>query len=97
MGEEERIKIKVNIVGKEYTLQTSQSKEHIMEVVNYVDNKIREQKDKTGTSLDAAVLAALHIADEYIKLLKEHNEILNTLEKYAKLVTEQVEETQGNN
>ncbi|MEM2991124.1 MAG: cell division protein ZapA [Halobacteria archaeon] len=91
MGEEEKVRVKVKIAGREYTLLTAENKEHIMEVVSFVDDKIKEEKEKTGTTLDAAILVALHIADEYIKLLKEHNDIISSIEQYTKLVTEQVE------
>lgn len=91
MGEEEKVRVKVNIAGREYTLLTSEGKEHIMEVVNFVDDKIREQKEKTSTNLDAAILAALHIADEYLKLRKEHNDMVDHLERYARLVKDQLD------
>jgi|YelNatPaOPRAMG01_1025707.scaffolds.fasta_scaffold28852_2 cell division protein ZapA len=91
MGEEGKTRIKVKIAGREYTLQTSEDKEYILELVNYVDDKIKKQLENTPTNLDAIILAALNIADDYFKLRKEHDEIMSSLERYSRIIAEQTE------
>ncbi len=61
--------ITVEILGEEYPLRSSVGKEHIENIARYVDGKMTEIKDATKLKSDKkiAILAALHIADEYIK------------------------------
>lgn len=72
---------KLNILGNELTLKSDDPQEHVDEVLNLVNQKIAELQSKSRlTSQVIAILCALNIADELIKLKKEKN---MTFEKYS--------------
>ena len=62
--------VRVEIYNQTYSLRSDGDKEHIMRLAEYVDNKMRDISSGTLTvdSLKVAILAALHIADEYYQL-----------------------------
>ena len=64
-------KVTVTIDDQEYTLVASEDAAYMKKVAAYVDGKIGEVKEGGRvTSTDAAVLAALNMADEYFKSLE---------------------------
>ncbi|WP_227936650.1 cell division protein ZapA [Alkalihalobacillus deserti] len=74
----EKQKITVSIYGQQYTVVGEEPPAHVKEVAQTVDQKMREIK-KRNPYLDTtrlAVLTAVNIVDDYIKLTKE-NERLN--------------------
>jgi len=74
----------VNIGGKEYAIAGEESEEYIHRVAIHVDRKMNELKNSciNLNSTELAVLAAVNIADEYIKMKYEHNTSLEELLKY---------------
>ena len=62
-------KTKITVCGKEYNIVSPDSREHVHRVALYLDDKIKvlrdENLDLTGQML--LTLAALNVADEYIK------------------------------
>lgn len=67
---EKRHVVKVRIVGEEYTLRTDEEPEHVVAVAAYLDNAIQRIAN-AGAVLEpdrAAILAALQITDELLKL-----------------------------
>lgn len=62
--------IRVEIYNQSYTIRSDGDNEYIMDLAEYVDRKMREISSGTLTvdSLKVAILAALHIADEYFQL-----------------------------
>ena len=62
-------KTKITVYGKEYTIVSPDSRDHVQRVAAYLDDKIKELKsenlDISGDSL--LTLAALNLADEFIK------------------------------
>ncbi len=65
-----KITATVKICGREYTITGPESTEHMREVAELVDRKMREiQKDHFGMVPNLlALMTAINIADEYIKL-----------------------------
>lgn len=59
--------IRVEIYNQTYNIRSDGDTEYIMGLAEYVDEKMREISSGTLTvdSLKVAILAALHIADEY--------------------------------
>jgi cell division protein ZapA len=59
--------IRVEIYNQTYNIRSDGDNEYIMRLAEYVDGKMREISSGTLTvdSLKVAILAALHIADEY--------------------------------
>lgn len=77
--------IRVDIYGQSYQVRGDASDSHIQDVAKWVDNKVREI-GKRSPNLDhtkVAVLAALNIADELLKVRKELEEIYRMLEEDA--------------
>ena len=81
----EKQKINVRVAGKEYTLVSSDSPEHMNRVANYVDRIITETTYATRLNKEnVAVLVSLNIADELMKAQDENARLrreLNTLRK----------------
>lgn len=68
--------IRVEIYNQTYNIRSDGDNEYIMRLAEYVDGKMREISSGTLTvdSLKVAILAALHIADEYHQL-QNHQEL----------------------
>jgi len=62
--------IRVEIYNQTYSIRSDGDNEYIQDLAQYVDGKMREISSGTMTvdSLKVAILAALHIADEYYQL-----------------------------
>ena len=74
--------VEVNILGHDYTVKTDAETEYIQEIVSYVDKKMSEivRNTKTVSTLNVAVLAALHIADEFFKEMQKREELIEEVE-----------------
>jgi cell division protein ZapA len=67
----------------EFTLISDENEEYTFKVANHVDKKMREVKTTSGMStLDAAVLAAVNIADEYFRQVDAAENMRNQLKEY---------------
>src|SRR5436853_994631 len=62
--------IRVEIYNQTYSIRSDGDNEYIYDLAEYVDKKMREISSGTLTvdSLKVAILAALHIADEFYQL-----------------------------
>ena len=62
--------IRVEIYNQNYSIRSDGDNEYIIDLADYVDGKMREIASGTLTvdSLKVAILAALHIADEFHQL-----------------------------
>jgi len=62
--------VQVEIYNQTYSIRSDGDNEYIMHLAEYVDGKMREISSGTLTvdSLKVAILAALHIADEFYQL-----------------------------
>lgn len=62
--------IRVEIYNQTYNIRSDGDNEYILRLAEFVDSKMREISSGTLTvdSLKVAILAALHIADEYHRL-----------------------------
>ena len=73
--------IKVNILGREFSLRSEADEEHINQVVDYVKQKIEDvQKSQTMDVISTVILTALNIADDYFRLRNERESLLNVVE-----------------
>ena len=80
----------VNILGQELSVLTDSGDEHVESVVRYVNNKI-EEVEKTASNinnLNIAILAALNIADEYIRFKGVYNQLESRSDKLINLIDE---------
>jgi cell division protein ZapA len=79
-------KIKAVIYGQDYQIKGKASVEHLRLVAHLVDHKMQEIGEG-NPRLDlnrVAVLAAVNVADEYLKLRQEYEELLRILEQAQK-------------
>ncbi|MGI6127922.1 MAG: cell division protein ZapA [Planifilum sp.] len=75
-------KLSVEIYGQQYQIVGKASPGYMREVASHVDDKMR-QIAKSNPRLDTtrlAVLSAVNIADAYLKLKREYDEILHLIE-----------------
>lgn len=68
--------IQVEIYNQTYSIRSDGDNEYILRLAAYVDEKMRAISSGTLTvdSLKVAILAALHIADEFHQAKAEHAE-----------------------
>lgn len=86
MGEEEKIKLTVDIYGQQYRMVGRANTAYLRAVAHYVDERMR-QIANGNTRLDTtkiAVLSAINITDEYFRLKQEYEELLSILEAEEK-------------
>ena len=91
---DDKIKVHVKIYGSEYTIAGDMPEEHIRNVAEYVDSKMREIGRELGSASanTLAVLAAINAADEYLRsaanmeqLQKAKQELEDNTAHYVKL------------
>ena len=74
---EDRNRVTVRILGTEYTIAGDASREHMMSVADYVDNKMHDlmaAAPNRGKG-DIAVLTAINAADDYFNLLRDTDDM----------------------
>ena len=89
----EKQKVKLRIAGREYTLLSSDSPEHVHRVGIYVDRKISEVEQATRLPSNmVAVLTALNLGDELLKAQDENTRLRRKLTLARKTLRQQQEE-----
>ena len=86
----EKNKTTVRVAGREYTLSSLDSEEHMHRVAGYVDRKMEELTLSTRMPSNmVAVLAAMNVADELLKSQDENvhlrKEMMALQQQMAKL------------
>ncbi|MCX7570750.1 cell division protein ZapA [Tumebacillus sp. DT12] len=82
-GKNDVNKIKAVIYGQDYQIKGKASLDHLRLVALLVDHKMKEIGE-VNPRLDlnrVAVLAAVNVADEYLRLRQEYDELLKILEQ----------------
>ena len=79
-------RLTVEIYGQQYRLSGRASIAQMRMVAGFVDDKMNEiaQGNKRLDTSKIAVLTAVNIADEYLKLRQEYEELLKLLHEDAK-------------
>ena len=85
--------VEVNILGHDYTVKTDAETEYIQEIASYVDKKMSEivRNTKTVSTLNVAVLAALHIADEFFKEMQKREELIDEVEHRSEEIVKTID------
>jgi len=81
--------IRLEILGREYSIRSDEGEERVKRIGEYVSQKIQEINDnaKTVSTLNAAILAALNIANEYFELLEKERVLTRAVEdKSSRLI-----------
>ena len=76
-------KVVVEIFGEQYPLKSDCETGYIEKLAAMVDENMRDvaKKTRSFSGNKISVLAALQIADEYYKLKKDYDELLQLLEE----------------
>ncbi len=86
--------IKVKILDHEYLIRSEEEETLVKEIAQILNNKFREVKENTEGLSDKriAILAAFHIASEYLQLQKDRNNLVNDLEKRARVLNQKIDQ-----
>ena len=87
--------VKVNIFGSEYVLKAEGNHEHIKDIANYVDKKMRDvdKTQKINASVKVAILAALNIAEELFQEKEYRNRLLDQINEDSRKLNRTLEES----
>lgn len=82
---DERITTKVRIGGVEYTISSTADEEYVRHVAYFVDKKLSElaKNDKRLSTVMAAVLTSVNIADDYFRAKEDAEALRSQLLQYA--------------
>jgi cell division protein ZapA len=72
----------VRILGQELSVVSDSGDEHVASVIRYVSEKVEEAGMAAGrkNALNIAILAALNIADEYLRMMGVKENVYSQLE-----------------
>jgi cell division protein ZapA len=75
--------VRVEILGREYTLKSDEGEERVRKVAEYVNEKIKRisENAKTISTLNVAILAAMDIANEFFEFQEGHSNLTRKVEK----------------
>jgi len=76
-------KVMVQIFGENYALKGDGEPERIMELAAFLDSRMKQaaRGNPSLTTTKIAVLTALNLADEYMRLDKDYKQIMQMLKK----------------
>jgi cell division protein ZapA len=86
---------KINILGQDLSVLSDAEDEQVANVVQFVNNKIEEvMQSKDGLkTLNVAILAALNISEELLKLKGMNKELCDNMENRAEKLIQLIEDT----
>ncbi len=75
-------RFEVRILGQDLSVISDSGDEHVENVIRYVSEKVEEAGKAAGSknALNIAILAALNIADEYLRMMGVKGNIYSQLE-----------------
>ena len=75
-------RFEVRILGQELSVISDSGDEHVADVIRYVSEKVEEAGKAAGSknALNIAILAALNIADEYLRMRGVKENVYSQLE-----------------
>lgn len=79
----EKNKVTVEIFGELYNLKGDLEPEKVIKLAEIIDRRMRKiaQSNSRLTPAKVAVLAALHVADEYVKLEQDYQQVMKMLKE----------------
>jgi cell division protein ZapA len=86
--------VRVNIFGAEYVLKSDNNENYIIEIAEYVDQKMREtdRSQAITSNLKLAILAALNIADELFQNKKYRDRLLEQIDEDSRSLNHSLQE-----
>jgi cell division protein ZapA len=75
-------RFELRILGQELSVVSDSGDEHVADVIRYVSEKVEAAGKASGTknTLNIAILAALNIADEYLRMRGVKEDVYSQLE-----------------
>ena len=75
--------VEVSIMGQKFTVRSDSNEEYVEQIAEFVNEKISEISSKTKSipSLNVAILAAMNIADEYMRHTEKKKKVITRIEK----------------
>ena len=88
--------IEVEIFGQTFTVTSEDETAYVQELATFVDQRMRRFGESTKVSLPVrvAIMAALSIADEYLKSRKQDTEEAEQLEHLAAKLLSRLEQSE---
>ncbi len=83
----------IAIMGHKFMIKSDSDEEYVHRIAGFVDQRIGEvmQSTKSVASLNVAILAAMNIADEYFKSMRDRDEKFTKAEKKIKDLIELID------
>lgn len=85
--------IKVKILGSEYLVKSREDREEVNKVAELVNERFKEVEENTEglSEKKTAILAAFHIASDYLHLMREHDDLLRKIDRRARALIYQID------
>ena len=87
--------VKIRIRDQEYLLQGDEGEEQILRLAQYVNEKLKEVEENTEglSEKKAAILAALHIANDYFLAIEKRDELLSHIRERTQALVRTIDST----
>lgn len=84
--------IEVNILNHKYLIKCDEGDEYVNKVIDYVNKKIKEitEKTKMVATVQIAVLTALNIADDCLKLEGKISKVEDRSKNLVNMIDERI-------
>lgn len=90
--------IEVKIFGETFTVTSEDEAKYVQDLAAFVDQRMRRFNEQTKTAppapLRVAIMAALSIADEYLKAQKSDDEEREKLERISEKLLSRLEQSE---
>lgn len=89
--------IKVRIRDQEYLIKSDEDREEVYRIAEYVNERIDEIDDNSEglSEKKTVILAALNIASDYFQVLKERDDLLNSIHQRSKTLIYNIDSLMG--
>lgn len=86
--------VEIELMGQKYTIRTSADKEQVLAAAALVRGRLEEYRTATGSSvkLNVAILTALDLANDYLKLQDTHEQLGRVVETRSSDIIKILEE-----
>lgn len=85
--------VEIKVMGQKFNVRSDSNDDYVNEVARFVDEKMNEvlKSSQSVASLSVAILAAMNIADEFLKYKNEKENKLHQAEKKIKDIIELID------
>jgi len=85
--------IKINILGKEYSIKSDVEENYVNQITEYLNQKVEEvlKTTKTVATLNVIILAAMNIANDYFQMKNLNEETIDMVETRSRNLIEYID------